>query len=145
MTKQFSLIFCFLVFSYSCKKKSNYNPHKLSSVPYSESVQVGDMLYISEQIGNTEDNYSEVVPGGIKPQVHQVMKNIKKILSKHNAGMEDLVKCTCILVNADDWGEMSEIYIQYFNHNKPARTTIGGAELPMGALVEIDCIARLNN
>ena len=129
----------------SKQNKTTYHPHKLDSVPYSESVQVGDMLYISGQIANLEDDYNKIIEGGIRPQVNQTMKNIKTILEKHNASMVDIVKCTCILANGDDWGMMSEEYVKYFKKHKPARTTFGGAELGDDILVEIECIAKLSN
>ncbi len=126
-------------------KKSNtmHHPHKLDTVPYSESVQVGNILYISGQIANTNDDYNKIVDGGIRAQVNQTMKNIQNILKKHSATMDDIVKCTCILSDEDDWGPMSEEYVKYFTSNKPARTTFGGAQLGDGILVEIDCIAKL--
>jgi len=86
----------------SKQNKTTYHPHKLDSVPYSESVQVGDMLYISGQIANLEDDYNKIIEGGVRPQVNQTMKNIKTILEKHNASMDDIVKCTYILANGDD-------------------------------------------
>ena len=129
----------------SKQNNTTYHSHKLDSVPYSESVQVGDMLYLSGQIANLEDDYNKIVDGGIRPQVNQTMKNIKTILDKHNATMDDIVKCTCILADGDDWGVMSEEYVKYFKKHKPARTTFGGAELGDGILVEIECIAKLDN
>ena len=123
--------------------KTTYHSHKLDKVPYSESVQVGDILYISGQIANADDDYNKIVDGGIKAQVNQTMKNIQNILKKHSATMDDIVKCTCILADGDDWGPMSEEYVKYFKSHKPARTTFGGAELGDGILVEIDCIAKL--
>jgi len=71
----------------------------------------------------------DLIDGGIRPQVNQTMMNIKSILKKHNLTMDEIIKCTCILANGDDW--------------KPARTTFGGAELGDGILVEIECIAKL--
>ena len=129
----------------SKQNKTTYHSHQLDSVPYSESVQVGDMLYISGQIANLENDYNKIVEGGIRAQVNQAMKNIKTILEKHNATMDDIVKCTCILADADDWGVMSEEYVKYFKKHKPARTTFGGANLGDDILVEIECIAKLNN
>ena len=90
-----------------------------------------------------DDDYNKIVKGGIRPQVNQTMLNIQNILKKHNATMDDVVKCTCILANGDDWGPMSEEYVKYFKSHKPARTTFGGAESGDGILVEIECIANL--
>ena len=143
------LFIVLLVGFWSCQSsnqdKVTYHQHKLNSVPYSESVQVGNILYISGQIANIDDNYDKIVDGGIRAQVHQTMKNIEKILKKHNSSMDDIFKCTCILANGDDWGAMSEEYVKYFKKHKPARTTFGGAELGENILVEIECIAKLNN
>ena len=138
----------FLVFvSFHCDNTKNskvkYHSHKHDKVPYSESVQVDDMLYISGQIANVDYDYNKIVEGGIRPQVNQTMINIQNILKKHNATMDDVVKCTCILANGDDWGPMSEEYVKYFKSHKPARTTFGGAELGDGILVEIECIASI--
>ena len=143
------LLVALLVGVWSCdnskQNKTTYYSHQLDSVPYSESVQVGDMLYISGQIANLENDYNKIVKGGIRAQVNQAMKNIKTILEKHNATMDDIVKCTCILADADDWRVMSEEYVKYFKKHKPARTTFGGADLGDDVLVEIECIAKLNN
>ena len=125
--------------------KPIYHPHKLESVPYSESVLVDGILYISGQIGNDASDYNKIVEGGLRPQVRQAMNNIKNILIKHDATMDDIVKCTCILANGDDWGAMSEEYVKFFKKHKPARTTFGGADLGDGILVEIDCIAKISN
>ena len=125
--------------------KPVYYPHNLESVPYSESVLVDGMLYISGQIGNDARDYNMIVEGGLRPQVRQAMNNIKNILMKHDATMDDIVKCTCILANGDDWGAMSEEYVKFFEKHKPARTTFGGAELGDDILVEIDCIAKISN
>ena len=125
--------------------KPVYHSHNLESVPYSESVLVDGMLYISGQIGNDARDYNMIAEGGLRPQVRQAMNNIKNILMKHDATMDDIVKCTCILANGDDWGAMSEEYVKFFEKHKPARTTFGGAELGDDILVEIDCIAKISN
>ena len=62
--------------------KPIYHPHKLESVPYSESVLVDGILYISGQIGNDASDYNKIVEGGLRPQVGQAMNNIKNILIK---------------------------------------------------------------
>ena len=142
------LLFTFSAFQ-GCQdsrvNKPVYHPHKLESVPYSESVLVDGILYISGQIGNDANDYNKIVEGGLRSQVRQAMNNIKNILIKHDATMDDIVKCTCILANGDDWGAMSEEYVKFFEKHKPARTTFGGAELGDGILVEIDCIAKISD
>ena len=73
------------------ENKTTYHPHKLDTVPYSESVQVGDMLYISGQIANVDDDYNKIVEGGIRPQVNQAMINIQNILKVINLQEQHLV------------------------------------------------------
>ena len=150
MLNKYLIVFLFTLSAFQgCRKsqgnKPVYHPHKLESVPYSESVLVDGILYISGQIGNDANDYNKIVEGGLRSQVRQAMNNIKNILIKHDATMDDIVKCTCILANGDDWGAMSEEYVKFFEKHKPARTTFGGAELGDGILVEIDCIAKISD
>ena len=150
MINKYLIVLLFTLSSFqSCQdshdNKLVYYSHNLESVPYSESVLVDGMLYVSGQIGNDARDYNKIVEGGLRPQVKQAMNNIKNILMKHNATMDDIVKCTCILANGDDWGAMSEEYVKFFEKHKPARTTFGGAELGDDILVEIDCIAKISN
>ena len=150
MLKKYLILFLFTLSAFqgcqdSQRNNPVYHPHELKSVPYSESVLVDGVLYISGQIGNDANDYNKIVEGGLRSQVRQAMNNIKNILIKHDATMDDIVKCTCILANGDDWGAMSEEYVKFFEKHKPARTTFGGAELGDGILVEIDCIAKISD
>ena len=150
MLNKYLIVFLFTLSSFQgCQdsqgNKPVYHPHKLESVPYSESVLVDGILYISGQIGNDANDYNKIVEGGLRSQVRQAMNNIKNILIKHDATMDDIVKCTCILANGDDWVAMSQEYVKFFEKHKPARTTFGGAELGDGILVEIDCIAKISD
>ena len=150
MLNKYLIVFLFTISAFQgCQdsqgNKPVYHPHKLEFVPYSESVLVDGILYISGQIGNDANDYNKIVEGGLRSQVRQAMNNIKNILIKHDATMDDIVKCTCILANGDDWGAMSEEYVKFFEKHKPARTTFGGAELGDGILVEIDCIAKISD
>ena len=134
MVNQYLIVLLFTLSAFhGCQNsqgnKPIYHPHNLESVPYSESVLIDGVLYISGQIGNDPNDYNKIVEGGLRLQVRQAMNNIKNILKKHDATMDDIVKCTCILANGDDWGAMSEEYVIFFEKHKPARTTFGGAEL----------------
>ena len=143
-TTLFSILTFYLCGCEQIKKdKVTYHAHELDTVPYSESVLVGDILYISGQIANIKGDYNKIIEGGIQPQVNQVMTNIENILKKYDATMDEIVKCTCILANGDDWEKMSEEYVKFFKSHRPARTTFGGAELGDGILVEIECIAKI--
>ncbi len=108
--------------------------------PYSQAVLANDTLYISGQIPINPETAS-INSDDIKDQTHQVLKNIKAILTEAGFTLEDVVKCTCLLSNMDNFAAMNEIYASYFTTNPPARAAYGVVKLPLGVLVEIECIA----
>src|SRR5882672_1128962 len=110
-----------------------------TTLPFSEAVRVGDMLYLSGQIG-IEPGTLKLVPGGIKEETKQAMSNIKTTLEAHGYKLGDLVKCTVMLADIAKWGEFNEIYKTYFAGRYPARSALGVNGLAIGAQVELDCI-----
>lgn len=109
-------------------------------LPFSEAVQVGDMLYLSGQIGNRPGT-TELVPGGITEETRQTLENIRSILERHGSSMSRVVKCTIFLADIDEWPRMNEVYATYFAEAKPARSAVAGSGLALGARVEIECLA----
>ena len=107
--------------------------------PFSDAVRVGNMLYLSGQIGT--DASGKVVPGGIQAETRQTMENIRAILERHGSSMEKVVKCTAMLADVREWSAMNEVYVTYFPKNKPARSALGADGLALGARVEIECWA----
>lgn len=112
------------------------------SWPFSEAVRVGDLLFLSGMLG-TRPGTSELVPGGIQPETRQTLENIRAAVLRHGGSMERLAKCTVFLADVAEWSAMNEIYIEFFPVNRPARTALGVGGLPLGARVEIECIAAL--
>jgi len=108
--------------------------------PYSQAIRTGDLLFISGQIPLDAET-GKIVEGGIAEQTHQVLKNMGHIL--HEAGYDycDVVKCTVLLDNMDNFSPMNEVYGKFFSENPPARAAYGVVRLPMGVMVEIECIA----
>ena len=111
--------------------------------PFSEAVRVGNMLYLSGQIG-TLSNSNELIPGGIGPETRQTMKNISDVLERYNSSMDKVVKCLCMLTDISEWGNMSKAYVKFFPDHKPARSAFAGTGLALGAKVEIECWATVN-
>ncbi len=107
--------------------------------PFSDAVRVGDMLYLSGQVGI--DASGKLVHGGIQGETRQTMENIRTILERHGSSMDRVVKCTAMLVDMREWGAMNEVYVTYFPKHKPARSAIGANGLALGARVEIECWA----
>lgn len=112
-------------------------------LPFAEAVRVGDLLFLSGQIGNRPGTM-ELVPGGIGPETRQTMANIAAALERHGAGLEDVVKCTVMLADMAEWGAMNEEYVRAFPAGQlPARSALGASGLALGARVEIECVAVL--
>lgn len=109
--------------------------------PFAEAVQVGDMLFLSGQIGNAPGTRS-VVPGGIEAEAKQVMDNVGAVLRKRGLGYDSLVKCTVMIADMKDWPAFNTVYATYFKPGRfPARSAFGANGLALGAKVELECWA----
>ena len=107
--------------------------------PFSESVRVGDLLFISGQVA--VDSKNQLVPGGIKAESHQIMRNIEGVLERRGLTFSDVVKCTVFLADVAEWSEFNAIYRSYFKPPYPARSALGANGLALGARLEVECIA----
>jgi 2-iminobutanoate/2-iminopropanoate deaminase len=110
--------------------------------PYSQAVQVGNFLFASGQIPLTPEG--DLVTGSIQEQTHQVLKNITALLAEVDAKLENIVKTTLFIKNMDDFVAINEVYSQYFDVHKPARSTVEVARLPKDVGIEIEVIANLS-
>lgn len=118
-------------------------PYGPPTRPFSPAVRVGNMLYLSGQIGTANATSASVVPGGIEPETRQAMENIKDVLQRSGSSMDRVVKCTVMLADMREWDRMNAVYATYFPTNKPARSAIGANGLALGARVEIECWATV--
>ena len=110
--------------------------------PFSEVVRVGQMLYLSGQLGVNASG--ALVSGGIKAETKQVMDNIRSVLERNGSGMDHVVKCTVMMLDIAERPAMSEVYVSYFPKDRmPARSTFGSTGLALGARVEIECMATV--
>ena len=107
--------------------------------PFSESVRVGNILFISGQVGVDENE--ELVEGGIVGETRQIMSNIGGALERRGLDFSDVVKCTVFLADVAEWSEFNTIYKSYFTPPRPARSALGANGLALGAKLEVDCIA----
>jgi 2-iminobutanoate/2-iminopropanoate deaminase len=108
-------------------------------LPFSEAVRVGDVLYLSGQIGFGPDGK---LPDGIAAQTRQAMENIGGVLKRAGLGYGDVFHCTAFLADMKDWPAFNTVYVPYFPAGKmPARSAIGANGLALGALLEIECQA----
>jgi 2-iminobutanoate/2-iminopropanoate deaminase len=109
--------------------------------PYSQAVDTGDFVFIAGQVPIVPAE-GKIVAERVAGQTRQVLENIKEILAAAGLGLENVVKTTVFLRSMGDFREMNEVYAAYFANDPPARATVEVAGLPLGALVEIEAVAR---
>ncbi len=112
--------------------------------PYNQAIQAGNMLFISGQIA-LDPGTSKMVNGDIIEETHQVMQNLKSILSEAGMDFENVAKTTIYLSDMELFGQVNEIYGKYFSKDFPARETVAVKGLPKNANVEISMIAVYKN
>lgn len=109
-------------------------------IPFSGAVRVGDVLYLSGQIGTRPDG---TLPPTLEAQAQQTMENIGKILARAGRQWDDVFKCTVMIENISDWPAFNRVYMAYFKPDRlPARSALGADGLALGALVEVECLAH---
>ena len=114
------------------------NPAR-ANAPFSEAVQAGNLFFLAGQIG-MDRAVGKLAIGGIQGETEQAIKNIQGVLKFHGLSLDNVVKCTVILSDINDFRAFNEVYVKYFTQ-KPARTTYAAAGLAAGAKIEIDVIA----
>lgn len=108
--------------------------------PYVQAVKTGGMIYCSGQLGinPAEGKLAE----GVEAQAHFSMKNLGAVLQEAGSGYGKIVKTSIFLADMDDFAVVNEVYKSYFDGEYPARSCVQVAKLPLGGLVEIECIAE---
>lgn len=109
--------------------------------PYSQAIRAGQYVFCSGQVG-LDPAGGQLVEGGIGAQTQRALENLKAVLEAAGLTTEDVVKTMVFLVSMDDFEAMNEIYAGFFGDPAPARSTVAVKELPRGALVEVEAIAR---
>ncbi len=107
--------------------------------PYVQGVKTGSLLFTSGQLGLKDGRLAE----GIEAQAHAAMENLGEILKASGSDYAMVVKCTIFLQDLSDFGVVNKIYEGYFGDSFPARSCVQVAALPLGGLVEIECVAEV--
>lgn len=113
-------------------------PHAIG--PYSQAVRSGNTLYLSGQIA-LDPASGNLIEGDFATQARRVFDNLSAVLRASGAGFHNVARATVYLTDLGNFQALNSIYGQYFGDHKPARSTVGVAQLPRGAAVEIDLIA----
>jgi 2-iminobutanoate/2-iminopropanoate deaminase len=111
--------------------------------PYCHAMQVGDLVFCSGQTP-LDPETMEIVGSDIGEQTERALKNLSTVLGGLGLGLQDVVKTTVFLRDMADFQGMNEVYARMFGSHRPARTTVAVRQNPLDALVEIECIAEIN-
>ena len=109
---------------------------------FSHASSAGGLLFVSGTLGTLPGGF-ELTPGGAGPETEQTRRNLEAILSEAGCGLRDVVKVSVYVADMSDFAAMNDAYARFFPDEPPARITVGGAQLALGARVEIECIAQI--
>ena len=109
--------------------------------PYSQAIQVGNLVYTSGQIP-IDPSTGAFVEGGIEEQTRQSLTNVKAILEEAGLSMSNVVKTTVFMADMGNFAEMNAVYAEFFTEPYPARSAVAVKTLPKDALVEIEVVAE---
>lgn len=107
--------------------------------PYSQAVNIGDMIFTSGQIPLKPDG--SLLEGTISEQAKQVLSNLSAVLSEGGSSLQNVVKTTIFLSNMEDFAQVNKVYADFFGDHKPARSTVAVKSLPLNVKIEIEAIA----
>lgn len=116
-------------------------PGLLPDLPFSSAVKLNGIIYLSGMIGVVPGTL-ELVEGGVEAETRQALDLIGRILDYSGSSMDRIIKCTIFLVDISDYAPMNRVYASYFQEPYPARSTVAGSGLALGARVEIECMAE---
>ena len=112
-----------------------------AQVPFPEGTRVGDLYFLSGQLGN-QPGTLKLVEGGIHAEATQTLQNIRTALRAQGLDLQHLVRCTVMLADMGEWAQFNDAYRAFFGDIAlPARSAFGTSGLALGARVEIECIA----
>ncbi|HJA29293.1 RidA family protein [Thermophilibacter provencensis] len=109
--------------------------------PYSQGTTAGRLVFASGQLPISSDDNRRLVPGGIVEQTERVIDIIETLLEEVGCSLADVAQTTVYLSSLDNMAAMNEVYARRFTTPAPARAVVGVNELPLGALIEMDCVA----
>ena len=107
-------------------------------LPFSSAVRIGDILYLSGQMGFRDDGS---LAEGMEGQARQALENIRAVLQSAGLGFSDVFHCTVMLADMAQWAAFNAVYLEYFSDPLPTRSAFGASGLALGGLVELECQA----
>jgi 2-iminobutanoate/2-iminopropanoate deaminase len=114
---------------------------RAANLPFSDAVRVGDVWYLSGQMGVIPGTM-QLAPGGIEAETRQMMENIARVLKSCGRDFDHVFKCTVMMADMSQWGAFNKIYLTYFKTDRlPTRSAFGASALALGGAIEMECWA----
>ena len=110
--------------------------------PYSQAVVDGDVVYASGQI--PVDPATGEMKSDVREAARQSLTNLKNLLEAAGSDLENVIKVMIFITDMSKFGELNEVYAEFFSNHRPARSCVEVSALPKGAVLEIEAIARVN-
>jgi reactive intermediate/imine deaminase len=107
-------------------------------LPFSSAVRIGDILYLSGQMGFRDDG---TLAEGMEGQARQALENVRAVLTSAGLSFGDVFHCTVMLADMRQWPDFNKVYLEYFTEPLPTRSAFGANGLALGGLVELECQA----
>lgn len=117
---------------------------KKRSLPFSDAVHAGDIVYISGQVG-IDQTTGQLVTSSFEAEARQVMDNLGAVLKKYKLFYDNLKNVTIYLTSMDNYAATNAVYEKYFDQILPARVCVAVKELPLQARIEIAAIASIRD
>lgn len=108
--------------------------------PYSQAIRVGEFVFTAGQIA-LDPATGQFRGGEVDEQARQVLSNLRAVLEAAGSSLDQVVKTTVFVTTMAHYKAVNEVYAEFFTGTFPARSAVAVAELPLGALVEIECVA----
>ena len=107
-------------------------------LPFSSAVRIGDIVYLSGQMGFRDGG---TLAEGMQGQARQALENIRAVLDSAGLNFSDVFHCTVMLADMSQWADFNAVYLEYFSDPLPTRSAFGASGLALGGLVELECQA----
>jgi 2-iminobutanoate/2-iminopropanoate deaminase len=108
--------------------------------PYSQGIRTGDLVFTAGQVP-IDPATGSIDASSIEEQTHQVLQNLQAVLAAAGSGLDRVVKMTVFMTDLGDFQRMNAVYASYFEGEPPARSAVQVVALPLGAQIEMECVA----
>ncbi len=110
--------------------------------PYSQGIKANGFIFTAGQVPLDPDG--EAIDGGIERQTRRCLENLRGVLEGGGASLDDVVKVNVYLDDIEDFGDMNNVYQEFFSEDPPARSAVEAGSIPLGLDIEIEAVAVID-